>query len=387
MKVTLTQLKSFNNEILSAIITVAKISLDDWTKLGMARAIAARADEELVQRAVEIVVNGLDEARVPKKARSTKGGIEQAIMDVIIERLDEIEAKMQPKIIDRVITIRDTVEFTAPEGEVYPEEFDHILRLASQRVNTLLIGPTGCGKTYLAGKIAEHLGLRFASVSVTLGMSKSDIMGYLLPTGKGGAFEYVYSLFVDMYENGGVFLIDEMDNGDPNILGQFNQALANGEFYLPQRKEKHRVVRHEDFVCVAAANTYGTGADAIYVGRNQLDGATLDRFATGQVELEYSEKVEESLVHKDVFEWGKAVRKGIAELKLLRNMSTRTMIDMTKMRLAYDYGPEDFSNMLFTGWSADEIRRMDPYVKKFTPSENAGEFIPGWTDDTKEVPF
>lgn len=369
MKVTLTQLKSFNNEILSAIITVAKISLDDWTKDGMARAIAGRADEDLVQRAVEIVVNGLDEAQVPKKARRTSGGIEQAIMDVIIERLDEIEEKMQPRIIDRVITIRDTVEFTAGEDEVYPEEFDHILRLASQRVNTLLIGPTGCGKTYLAGKVAEHLGLRFASVSVTLGMSKSDIMGYLLPTGKSGAFEYVYSPFVDLYENGGVFLIDEMDNGDPNILGQFNQALANGEFYLPQRKEKHRVQRHEDFVCIAAANTYGTGADAQYVGRNQVDEATLDRFRVGQVELDYSEHVERAIVDEEVFLWGSAIRKGIKELGMMRNMSTRTMIDMSKMKIAYEYGPEDFSNMFLVGWSTDEVRRMEPYLSIFDKQE------------------
>jgi cobaltochelatase CobS len=30
---------------------------------------------------------------------------------------------------------------------------------------------------------------------------------------------------------------------------------------------------------VATANTFGTGADRVYVGSLQIDGATLDRFA------------------------------------------------------------------------------------------------------------
>jgi hypothetical protein len=40
------------------------------------------------------------------------------------------------------------------------------------------------------------------------------------------------------------------------------------------------------FVCIAAANTFGTGADRQYVGRNQLDESTLDRFRIGQIELD-----------------------------------------------------------------------------------------------------
>jgi hypothetical protein len=56
-------------------------------------------------------------------------------------------------------------------------------------------------------------------------------------------------------------------------------------------------------VC-AAANTYGTGADALYVGRNQLDAATLDRFYV--VEMDYDRKLEAKLAPEEVVHLGMA---------------------------------------------------------------------------------
>jgi MoxR-like ATPase len=38
------------------------------------------------------------------------------------------------------------------------------------------------------------------------------------------------------------------------------------------------VEKHENFRIVATANTYGNGATLEFIGRNAIDGATLDRF-------------------------------------------------------------------------------------------------------------
>jgi hypothetical protein len=38
------------------------------------------------------------------------------------------------------------------------------------------------------------------------------------------------------------------------------------------------VERHVDFICIAAANTFGLGATSEYVGRMKMDAAFLDRF-------------------------------------------------------------------------------------------------------------
>lgn len=51
------------------------------------------------------------------------------------------------------------------------------------------------------------------------------------------------------------------------------------------------IKRHANFRLIACANTYGKGADREYVGRNQLDGATIDRFKP-IVDLDYDEKLE-----------------------------------------------------------------------------------------------
>jgi hypothetical protein len=73
-----------------------------------------------------------------------------------------------------------------------------------------------------------------------------------------------------------VFLFDEMDSSMPAALLAFNAALANGHADFPDGIIK----RHPDFRAIAACNTFGGGANRQYVGRMQLDAASLDRFAT-----------------------------------------------------------------------------------------------------------
>lgn len=256
-----------------------------------------------------------------------------------------------------------TIEVKRPDASTYKvpghvrTEFQEILTAASVGINILLVGPAGCGKTHLAHQVAEALGRQFASISCTAGMSESALQGWMLP-GDGGAFQYVPSDFVRMYEEGGVFLFDEVDAADPNTLLFINQALANGSFYLPQRKGATQVKRHTDFVCIAAANTFGTGANSTYSGRERLDEATLDRFRAGIVLLDYDTKFERSVVDPDLLAWGWAVRKRISESRLNRVMSTRFLLDATKL-LKAGRTVEQIKATYFVGWKADERSKVD----------------------------
>jgi hypothetical protein len=239
---------------------------------------------------------------------------------------------------------------------VFPEEFERMLQLASARVNQMWVGPAGCGKTFLAGKVAEALDLKAYDQSMSEGISESAFTGWLLPTGAQGKFNYVPSPFIDCYENGGVFLFDEIDAADANLLVFMNKAIANDYFYLPQRFKKPKVVKHPDFVCIGAANTFGAGADAQYVGRNALDAATLDRFKAGMIQMDYSAPVEEALVDTDVLEWGREIRNKIRQHGLFRIMSTRIMLDFTKLKAEADWGKQDWEESYFADWTADERR-------------------------------
>jgi hypothetical protein len=150
------------------------------------------------------------------------------------------------------------------------ERFPLLLQGLAVGLNVLLVGPAGTGKTTAARRAAEALGLGFSCLSVGPQTSKSDLLGFV---DAGGT--YRESLFVTAYRDGGVFLLDEIDAGNAGVLTVLNAALAGDVMATPIGM----VARSPRFLTVAGANTYGQGASRQYVGRNQLDGATLDRFA------------------------------------------------------------------------------------------------------------
>jgi cobaltochelatase CobS len=268
----------------------------------------------------------------------------------------EVQAALERSPVVRIEVGLPDGSTRTPKGHVR-EGFADILRDASVGLNILLVGPAGSGKTHLGHQVAEALGREFASVSCTTGMSESVLSGWLLP-GEGGAFEYVESDFVRLYENGGVFLFDEVDAADPNTLLFINQALANGSFFVPQRKGRSKVTRHADFVCVAAANTFGNGANGTYAGRERLDEAFLDRFRAGRHFVDYDKAFERSAVSPDLLAWGWAVRKRMEELRMQRVMSTRFLLDSTKA-LAAGKSVDAIKATFFLDWKADDRKKVD----------------------------
>jgi len=76
--------------------------------------------------------------------------------------------------------------------------------------------------------VADALSLSFHAISVGSQTSKSDLAGYMTATG-----EYVRTQFREAYENGGLFLLDEADAGNSNVLILLNAALSNGKMAFP----------------------------------------------------------------------------------------------------------------------------------------------------------
>lgn len=240
-----------------------------------------------------------------------------------------------------------------------------------------LKGEAGSGKSTLARQLAKLLATPFGFISVTAGMSESQLMGWLLPIEENGAFKYVPAQLVIRCEHGGVFLLDEADAGDPNTLLILNALLANDELAVPHRHESPVVARHKDFVCIAAGNTpLGGGADERYSARSPLDAATSDRFV--QVIVDYDESFEASLMpgveipaRKDdwqprknpatVYVEGYAafqkLRKDVMQYAINRVVSTRFL---KKMRAMLDAGftLKETMDTLTNFWSTDERSRV-----------------------------
>ena len=96
----------------------------------------------------------------------------------------------------------------------------------------------------------------------------------------------------------------------------------------------------------------------VYAARERLDESTLDRFRAGTVLLDYDTKFERSSVDPEVLAWGWAVRKRIVDLRLSRVMSTRFLLDATKLVKA-GRSLEQIKATYFTGWKADERTKVE----------------------------
>lgn len=196
----------------------------------------------------------------------------QTLMASLVDR-DEIAAMIKAELDSVVFPTRVVVERADGtsyrlEGNTHYKAADVITDLMAGE-HVMMVGPAGTGKSTIADQAAEALGLKCYSISCSPTMPLSQLLGYMQATG-----EYVGSLFRQAYEHGGLFHFDEIDNSHPSILAAINAALANGHMGFPDGMVK----RHPKFKCVASANTYGKGADRAYVGRQQIDAATLDRF-------------------------------------------------------------------------------------------------------------
>jgi cobaltochelatase CobS len=200
---------------------------------------------------------------------------------VAMDRLNTKIEALQPKVTQIVIKDRPTITLKG----VQHMAFGDIMMSIAARCNTFLVGPAGTGKTTMVSQVADALGLSFHAENLTAATTEYALKGF-----KDANSNYVPTKLREFFQNGGVYLLDEIDNANPNVLGVLNSALSNGFMAFPDGM----VAKHPDFIAVAAGNTYGNGATAEYVGRNPIDGATLDRFAFFNVDID--ESVEDAML-------------------------------------------------------------------------------------------
>lgn len=185
-----------------------------------------------------------------------------------------------------------TIEVKLPSGEIrnvgrQHNRFERLLKLAIARVNTWMVGPAGSGKTSAAKGVADALGLPFFFNGAI--DSEHKLLGFVDAGGK-----IVSRPFREAYENGGVYLFDEIDASMPSALLAFNAALANGFADFPDRC----VNRHPDCIIIAAGNVYD-GATTEYVGRMKQDKAFQDRFVI--LAWPYDEEFEREIAGNDAW--------------------------------------------------------------------------------------
>jgi hypothetical protein len=206
---------------------------------------------------------------------------------------DEANKTVKPTIV--------TVHHKDPDGTTTAQDlgmqhklFPTLIKAMQAGFPIWMPGPAGSGKTTAAKHAAKAFDIAFHHTGAVDNVYQ--LLGFI---DAGGT--YHRTTFREAYENGGVFLWDEVDASNPAALVAFNAALENGECVFPDGVVK----MHADCRFIAAANTYGTGATHEYVGRTKIDAATVDRFI--MLDWQYDEILERAIAGDN--EWTNYVQK------------------------------------------------------------------------------
>jgi hypothetical protein len=191
-----------------------------------------------------------------------------------------------------------------------------VIKYAAIGDDIMLVGPAGCGKTMIGEHVAQALQLHFYITSTI--NDTHELIGFV-----DGMGRYHDTPFRHAFEKGGVWIADEIDAWDANALLAANSALANGYCNFPDTSEPIR--RHADFRMIGTANTFGAGGDRLYVGRNELDAASLDRFSI--IDVDYDLDIERMLAggHDRWLEYVWSVRKIVNDKRIRHVVSTRAI--------------------------------------------------------------
>lgn len=299
---------------------------------------------------------------VVKKAQTTATDEVTKLREDLIKEMTQIRSNLETiktevaEVLSETGTVVNLGTVEEPKKEKAHKAFGTITKALAaakrKEKNIMLVGGAGGGKTHLVKQIAEALKLPFYPMSVGMQTTKSDLLGFINAHG-----QYMPSIVRQAYENGGVLLLDEFDAAHAGVVTILNSLLANGHASFPDKV----IQKHKDFVCLVACNTFGNGASLEYVGRNRLDGATLDRFIV--IEVDYDAKLEKTLTNND-FWYGiiKKIRSNADKCGIKLIISPRASMDGADLLDAGFTVKEVLNMTVFKGCNEEIVKKLSQGV-------------------------
>ena len=284
-------------------------TLDPQKKV--AEYVSSSLDDQLKAQLGDVIQERID-------SLCTRERIDEELDRSYRERFDIfMEKTATPQI--NVIKLNETPIATT-DAAFYHDKYEQVLTQVKLDEPVMLIGPAGSGKNFAISQVAQALDMHMYYTNNA--SNEFKLTGFI---DAGGT--YHETEFYRAFRDGGIFFLDEIDNSDPSALIVINSALANGYMAFPNMT----IDRHPDFRCVAAANTWGAGANLQYVGRNALDAATLDRF--DMVFFDYDRRLEQALYpDEELLEFMWSIRRAVETSHIPHIVSTRAIGKCYKKR-------------------------------------------------------
>ena len=286
-----------------------------------------------------VVTNMLSNMKLDEIKAQVSTALQDDVRKFIADTYGPIQRKVEIHIDDRKVEMQGVLH----------SKFDTVLKFVRMNEPVFLTGPAGSGKNVICQQVAKTLGLDFYfSNAVT---QEYKLTGF---TDANGTFHE--SQFYKAFKNGGVFMLDEMDASIPEVLIILNAAIANRYFDFPAPIGYTEA--HKDFRVIAAGNTFGNGADYDYVGRSQLDAASLDRFA--MIRIDYVSRIEEACAMGDseLLGFCRAFRKATQKAGVRTVVSYRAISRMAKLSQCMD-ADEVLDTCLIKSLEVDDLKVME----------------------------
>lgn len=255
------------------------------------------------------------EARLTDAIRAIAGTAvdEHKVRTIVDESVKDVEARLANKfqITPTVVHVKRDDRPAKPVEGLTHSVLPTAITVVQSDVPLWLHGPAGTGKTTIGRQVADALELAFHPQSFSAHAGQHDVVGFV------NAHEYVRTPARDAWENGGVWLLNEVDAASPDVLVAANDLVESRPGSVYVFPDGEAVERHDDFRVIATANTNGSGPDQQYTGRDRLDASTTDRYAILHVPvdeaLEQAAAAAAGLPTEDLDRWIGTVR-GIRRL-------------------------------------------------------------------------
>lgn len=298
----------------------------------------------------------LEEQLITAVVEKTK---EIATAELQLELQGKLDAFINDKygILPKQVEVVVNKDHSATLTGLFHEKFNDILTMIANSIPVMLTGAAGTGKNFTLEQVADALDIPFYYTGAIT--QEYKLTGFIDAGGR-----YHETEFYKAFTGGGLFMLDEVDASSPETLVILNGAIANRYFDFPIGRAK----AHPNFRIACAGNTFGTGADMVYVGRNVLDGATLDRFCV--IKMDYDLEVEAKLCpDKDLFGFIQVLRKTVDKMKLRHIVGMRASINGYKALEAGMSKQFIIESIILKGLGVDDLSVLKKNLVGSMPSE------------------
>lgn len=174
---------------------------------------------------------------------------------------------------------------TLTGGIVEDQMFDYALK---ERMNVMIVGEAGTGKTTSAMAYASKRKMNFFAVPCNSAIDFTQLTGGLYPTADRN-LEWIDGAVTKIVREGGLLLLNELNNA-PKNLSQYLMSLLDDRRCVTLMSHGNEVVQaHKDLLIVADMNP------STYRGTQLLNEAWKDRFEI-KVNYNYDSAIEKKFI-------------------------------------------------------------------------------------------